>query len=46
MKMHLMNILNQMNASGEEKASLVNHFKTNTVTHRAVEEALQNFRSK
>jgi hydroxymethylglutaryl-CoA reductase len=46
MKMHLMNILNQLNASGEEKASLVNHFKTNTVTHRAVEEALLNFRSK
>ncbi|WP_424495221.1 hydroxymethylglutaryl-CoA reductase, degradative [Salinimicrobium sp. GXAS 041] len=45
MKMHLMNILNQMNASGEEKAALAAHFKTNTVTHRAVEEALQNLRN-
>ncbi len=45
MKMHLMNILNQMNASREEKAALVAHFKTNTVTHRAVEEALQNLRN-
>lgn len=45
MKMHLMNILNQLKASGEEKVRLVEHFKANTVTHRAVEEALENLRS-
>ena len=36
MKMHLMNILNQFNATNEEKERIVNHFKTNTVTHSAV----------
>lgn len=44
MKMHLMNILNQLKASGEEKKVLAEHFKTNSVTHRAVEVALQNLR--
>jgi len=36
MKMHLMNILNQFNATNQEKETVVNHFKTNTVTHSAV----------
>ena len=36
MKMHLMNILNQFNATKDEKKVIVNHFKTNTVTHSAV----------
>jgi hydroxymethylglutaryl-CoA reductase len=36
MKMHLMNILNQLGASDTEKVTLVNHFKYNTVTHSAV----------
>lgn len=36
MKMHLMNILNQFNATNEEKKIIVNYFKTNTVTHSAV----------
>ncbi|OMP31836.1 hydroxymethylglutaryl-CoA reductase, degradative [Mangrovimonas sp. DI 80] len=44
MKMHLMNILNQFEASNEEKAHLVEHFKTNVVTHSAVVEALNNLR--
>ena len=44
MKMHLMNILNQMKATETEKEILVNHFKTNTVTHNAVVEAFNNLR--
>ena len=45
MKMHLMNILNQFEANTEEKTTLVNHFKTNTVTHSAVVEAIEKLRS-
>ncbi|HET8752890.1 MAG TPA: hydroxymethylglutaryl-CoA reductase, degradative [Salinimicrobium sp.] len=45
MKMHLMNILNQLKANETEKVRLVNHFKTHTVTHSAVEEALEKLRS-
>jgi len=44
MKMHLMNILNQFDANKEEKESIVNYFKTHTVTHSAVVEALTNLR--
>ncbi|WP_204343915.1 hydroxymethylglutaryl-CoA reductase, degradative [Psychroserpens algicola] len=44
MKMHLMNILNQFEASSEEKTKLIAHFKTNTVTHNAVVEAIENLR--
>ena len=44
MKMHLLNILNQLSASEREKEALVNHFKTNTVTHSSVVTALENFR--
>ncbi|WP_299432776.1 hydroxymethylglutaryl-CoA reductase, degradative [uncultured Aquimarina sp.] len=36
MKMHLMNILNQFQATNEEKEQLVEYFKTNTVTHSEV----------
>jgi hydroxymethylglutaryl-CoA reductase len=39
MKMHLMNILNQLGATNDQKKILVEHFKTNTVTHSAVIEA-------
>ncbi len=45
MKMHLMNILNQNNASAAEKTSLIKHFKTNTVSHNAVIEALNRIRT-
>ncbi len=41
MKMHLMNILNQMGATEEDKKVLVGYFKTHTVTHSAVKEALE-----
>ena len=46
MKMHLLNILNQLQAGPEEKAALVDWFRTRTVTHSAVEEALSNYRNK
>jgi len=44
MKMHLMNILNQFEATETEKTTLVTHFKTNIVTHSAVVEALSKLR--
>ena len=44
MKMHLLNILNQLGATEEEKSDLVHHFKTNTVTHSAVVAAFENLR--
>ncbi|WP_405412718.1 hydroxymethylglutaryl-CoA reductase, degradative [Maribacter sp. Asnod1-A12] len=40
MKMHLLNILNQLGANENEKATLVKHFKTNPVSHHAVESQL------
>lgn len=44
MKMHLMNILNQFEATPEEKTQLIEYFKTNVVTHSAVAEAINNIR--
>jgi len=44
MKMHLMNILNQFEATSQEKAQLIEHFKTNVVTHSAVVEAIEKLR--
>lgn len=41
MKMHLMNILNQLGATSEEKQELKQYFKKNTVTHSAVVEAFE-----
>ncbi|SFZ93478.1 hydroxymethylglutaryl-CoA reductase [Flaviramulus basaltis] len=46
MKMHLMNILNQFEASDFEKQTLTEYFKNNTVTHSAVTEAINNLRVK
>lgn len=40
MKMHLLNILNQLEATEEEKKIVVEHFKTHTVSHSA---AVQKF---
>ncbi|MFD2726936.1 hydroxymethylglutaryl-CoA reductase, degradative [Hyunsoonleella rubra] len=45
MKMHLMNILNQFGANDKEKQTLTEYFKTNTVTHGAVMEALNKLRT-
>ncbi|MDM9631515.1 hydroxymethylglutaryl-CoA reductase, degradative [Robiginitalea aurantiaca] len=45
MKMHLLNILNQLSATQKEKENLIEHFKTNTVTHNAVVKALEDHRA-
>lgn len=44
MKMHLMNMLNQFEASKEEKNQAIQHFKTNKVTYSAVENLITNLR--
>ncbi|WP_047550894.1 hydroxymethylglutaryl-CoA reductase, degradative [Psychroserpens sp. Hel_I_66] len=44
MKMHLMNILNQFEATHEEKVTLIEHFKTHTVTHSSVVEEIEKLR--
>lgn len=44
MKMHLINMLNQYNANTSEKNTLIEHFKTNVVTHNAVVKAIENLR--
>ena len=44
MKMHLLNILNQMGATDDEKIQLVEHFKKHSATHSAVVDALQELR--
>ncbi len=46
MKMHLMNILNQFEASNIEKQTLTEHFKNNPVTHSSVTEAINTLRIK
>lgn len=46
MKMHLMNILNQLGANTEEKKQLTTYFKTNTVTHSAVVDAFEQLKNK
>ena len=46
MKMHLMNILNQLGATNEEKQVLTRNFKKNTVTHNAVVKAFEKLRKK
>jgi len=45
MKMHLMNILNQFEATDNEKKQIITHFKTNIVTHSAVVEKLEKVRT-
>lgn len=40
MKMHLNNILNQLQALEEEKTQIKEYFRNRTITHHAVEEAL------
>ncbi|MCG2609977.1 hydroxymethylglutaryl-CoA reductase, degradative [Flavobacterium sp. SM15] len=44
MKMHLMNILNQFNASEQERKEVVKHFEKHTVSHSAVVDYLQTIR--
>ena len=45
MKMHLMNILNQFEATAIEKTQVVDHFKTNIVTHSAVVDKIKKIRN-
>ncbi|MBT8322291.1 MAG: hydroxymethylglutaryl-CoA reductase, partial [Eudoraea sp.] len=45
MKMHLLNILNQLGATEAEKSKLVDYFKTHTATHNEVVEAFQKLRA-
>ena len=44
MKMHLMNVLNQLEATAEEKEVMVAYFKDKTVTHSAVVEKFNTLR--
>jgi hydroxymethylglutaryl-CoA reductase len=45
MKMHLLNILNQLGADAEEKAAMVDYFKTHTVHYQGVVQALTDYRN-
>ena len=42
MKMHLLNILNQLNANDLQKEAAIEYFKTTAVSFSAVENFLQN----
>jgi hydroxymethylglutaryl-CoA reductase len=44
MKMHLMNILNQYNATEKERKLVIEYFKENVVSHQAVVTKLENIR--
>ncbi|MFT5846462.1 MAG: hydroxymethylglutaryl-CoA reductase [Psychroserpens sp.] len=44
MKMHLMNILNQFEATSEEKTKIIKHFISHTVTHSAVVAEIEKLR--
>ncbi len=44
MKMHLMNILNQHNATNEEKETISAYFESRTVSHSAVVEKIKSLR--
>lgn len=46
MKMHLMNMLNQMGASESEKKQLIRYFKDHTVTNASVKQALEKIQSR
>jgi len=45
MKMHLLNILNQLGATDVEKDDIIDYFKNHTVTHSEVVEAFEKLRS-
>ncbi|USD26213.1 hydroxymethylglutaryl-CoA reductase, degradative [Flagellimonas marinaquae] len=45
MKMHLLNMLNQLGATEAEKLQLVAYFKERTVTNAAVKEAFENIKA-
>ncbi len=45
MKMHLLNILNQFDATNQEKEQAIEYFKTHTATHNHVVEFIKSVRS-
>jgi hydroxymethylglutaryl-CoA reductase len=45
MKMHLLNILNQFEATDNEKSQIIEHFKKNTLTHSSVVKAIEKLRA-
>ncbi|MDX1328738.1 MAG: hydroxymethylglutaryl-CoA reductase, partial [Arenibacter sp.] len=45
MKMHLLNILNQLGATESEKKTLIQYFKKHTASHSAVVSAFENLRN-
>ena len=45
MKMHLLNTLNQLGATDDEKKELISYFKKHTASHSAVVSALENLRN-
>jgi len=44
MKMHLNNIINQLEANEEERLLIKSHFKKNTISHSAVVDFIENLR--
>jgi hydroxymethylglutaryl-CoA reductase len=44
MKMHLNNILNQFQATSEERQAIVKHYENNAISHASVVELLENLR--
>ena len=44
MKMHLNNILNQFQATKEERIAIAKYFENNTVSHASVVELIENLR--
>jgi hydroxymethylglutaryl-CoA reductase len=44
MKMHLMNVLNQLDATGEEKNKAIRYFKERKVSHKAVVDYVKSIR--
>ena len=46
MKMHLNNILNQFQATSEERQAIGKHFENNAISHASVVELLENLRKK
>jgi hydroxymethylglutaryl-CoA reductase len=45
MKMHLINILNTLKSSEDEKNKLIHYFKSNVVSFSSVEKELLNIRN-
>jgi len=44
MKMHINNILNQLQATKEERKSIANHFENSTISHSAVVNFIESLR--